>query len=328
MSTFNWQQPAQKVGQQIAKLGLSYWNNPSLFSNALPGAEAGAAYGADVAGLAGAGSTGASGASGFSGLGAGQVASVLAPLIMTWNAYTGGSHRNEPVEKYQETQRIGKLMSDLMNGKKVDWTGIQGSYGVTPKYLSQSITGINPTEGGSQTIDPRGWTPRELYDQMIQMSAEYPQTGGLGDSWFTGNKINEAFGSQQDKLARLMGMDKLPDWTGHQKGGAIDYGGAPTQQGDILAASSTPEQIAYQKTQGVNLRGGDITAGWQALDDAAKEAYRQRVPSSLAETGVAAGEDQAVQQFADDQAIKQLNDQYGLGLETWDQKQARLASQM
>ena len=80
MSTFNWQQPAQKVGQQLAKLGLTYWNNPSVFSNALPGAEAGAAYGADVAGLAGAGSTGAgAGASGFSGLGAGGVASVLAP---------------------------------------------------------------------------------------------------------------------------------------------------------------------------------------------------------------------------------------------------------
>jgi len=330
MSTFNWQQPAQKVGQQLAKLGLTYWNNPSVFSNALPGAEAGAAYGADVAGLSGAGSTGAgAGASGFSGLGVGGVASVLAPLVMGYMAYTGGSHRNEPVEKYQETQRIGKLMSDLMNGKKVDWTGIQGSYGIMPKYLSQSITGINPTEGGTQTIDPRGWTPRELYDQMIQMSAEYPQTGGVGDSWFTGNKINEAFGSQQDKLARLMGMDKLPDWTGHQKGGAIDYGGAPTQQADILAATMTPEQAKAWGLPDNFTKGGDITAGWNALDDAAKETYRQRAASARTEAGAGAIDDQqAVQQFADDQAIKQLNDQYGMGLETWEQKQARLAGQM
>jgi len=97
MSTFNWQQPAQKVGEQLGKLGLTYWNNPAAFSGA--GAEAGA------------------GASGFSGMGAGGVASVLAPLFMTWSAYTGGSHRNEPVEKYQQTKQIGKLLTDMLAGK-------------------------------------------------------------------------------------------------------------------------------------------------------------------------------------------------------------------
>jgi hypothetical protein len=328
------------LGRPLVNKGINYginrgiqygwqnWGKPAWDSTFGAGATAAtpAAEGAGEGALSGLGSTGLSDYTAS----AVPALQVVAPLIMGYLRYQAGSGRNEPREKTQYIDRRGRLLSDMLGGKEIDWEQSENQYGVKPKTLSSQISGYDP-ENANQMIDPRGWTAKELYDDMLSQSSAFYQTGGVGSSEYSGNQINDLFGSQKGKLSEALGLPGLPDWTKHDKGSGFDPGylsNDPTGQAlaesmrldprsDAIFAAS-PDQAKYWGISG----GGEITKGWSALDDAAKEAYRQQT-RALSEGGGTPGDDtNAVQQFANEQTIKQLNDKYKMGLKNYAERMA------
>ena len=211
-----------------------------------------------------------------------------------YNAYTKGSGRNEPLEKLQRTKQVGKMLSDLLSGKSIDWADTENAYGLKPKYLSPAVSGVS-TDNVNQMVDPRGWSPTELYNDMMDMSSERYQTGGLGNSGYTGNQIQDLFGSLKPELAKSLGLEQLPDWTGHG-------------QGQPMAGLPSTQPTDW---------------GWDKLDQEAKRNYYG--PASAGGASVTEGNDQAAKElFDNEQLIKSLNDKYNLGLKTPAERQAEL----
>jgi len=238
-----WKQIGSKVGPQVSKHLINFWNNPGLYSNvagtagaaAQAGASAGLGAGGYGSGMAaselaaGAGAGGAAGGAGAaggsslgsmgaSGMTAGSVASVAAPLIMAYLKYQAGSGVNEPKRKQYETRGAGKMLSDLMSGTKVDPNNAY-QYGLKPKYLPDWLdpSGYREEGGGAArgtwTVDPRGYSPMELYSAMHRYGTGHKQSGGVGNSGYSDQQIDDMFGSQKGSLYQLLGMDKPPDWS-------------------------------------------------------------------------------------------------------------------
>lgn len=315
----DWGQYAQKLGPTAGRLA---------FNAFAPAAETAAEEG----GL------------GLSNLG-GASLSALAPYLpvvgiaaQMYNAFTGGSHRNEPLEKRAETQNIGKLIADLLSGKQIDWTkapaeNLYGGVGNT--YLPTSIGGGENNGQGlisGGTIDPRGPKIKDLYNRMIEMSSSMYQPQGLGNSGWSGSDINNLFGPDADKLAKAMNLPALPDWSKYDKGSGWgqDYlNSDPVGQAIKANQGLDPRfDMIYAanpdlaKAQGIQ-SGGDITASWNALDDATKDMYRQRARVGQDMGGTPGDDTQAVQQMMNANAIKELNDKYNMGLPTYEDIQAR-----
>jgi hypothetical protein len=243
----------------------------------------------------GAATTAASEGSGLAGLSAGGYATVAAPLIMAYMKYQAGSGRNEPVEKTRDTQKTAKLLTDILNGSKVDWTNSENQYGIKPKELSGEISGVDQ-DNPNQMLDPGGWTPQELYDRMLDQSSQYYQTGGVGSSLYSGNQINEMFGPNKQKLADAMGLPSLPDWSNFDKGSGWSQ--------DYL--SNDPTGQALKAKQGFN----QYDEQWKALDENTKNMYtHSNNPEWF-------GEDAGRRIWENEQLIKSLNDKYKMGLNT------------
>jgi hypothetical protein len=145
---------------------------------------------------------------------------VIAPLLATYSAYTAGSGVNEPLRKQYETAGTGKLLIDLANGEKVDPNDTY-KYGLRPKTLptwmdpNADRNGYIGVEPGNETVDPRGYTPEELYAGMHQYGTGHYQTGGVGNSGLSDQEMDERFGADKDKVATLLGYSRgLPDWSG------------------------------------------------------------------------------------------------------------------
>jgi len=238
---------------------------------------------------------------------------------MGYMKYSAGSGRNEPIEKMVDTKKTGRVLSDLINGDKIDWSNLESNYGIKPKELSSIISGV-PSDSPEQMADPRGWSARELYDRMLENSSQYYQTGGVGNSGYSGNQINEMFGPDQEKLAKAMGLPGLPDWSKYDKGSgwSPDYLSSDpvgralnAHQGEPTYDSVFAANPEAAKAWGIT-GGGEITQGWNSLDDATREAYRQN--SRMSNPGSSGDDSSAVEQFSTDQAIKQLNEKYNLKL--------------
>ncbi len=175
---------------------------------ALAGAEAGSAYGADVAGLAGAGTTSASG-QGLSGMSAGGYASLAAPLIMTYLAYTGGSHMNTPLRKRNEIGGIGKYMTDLFMGKDVTPEsnyGLFNPYGFDPGAQSWG-------EGMQGKALKRKYTPYEALTQFVIPNLTYSGGKEINAVTSPGQFYNYLRGNgiTGDWLKSTLGTD-LSEW--------------------------------------------------------------------------------------------------------------------
>lgn len=170
------------------------------------GAAAGAGGYGTAAASSGAASLGAEGV----GMTLGGAFSVIAPIIMGYLKYQAGSGRNEPLEKRAETQGSGKLLSDLAAGKKIDPNSTLENYGLRTKMLPPWMTG-----GEETTVDPRGYTAYDLYSRMHDIGTGRPQTGGLGNSGYSDQQIDDMMGPDKGKIATLLGLAGLPDWGKH-----------------------------------------------------------------------------------------------------------------
>jgi hypothetical protein len=251
----------------------------------------------------GAATTAASEGSGLGGLSAGGYAQVAAPLVMAYLKYQAGSGRNEPVEKMIDTKKTGRLLADMINDKKIDWTDTENQYGIKPKELSREISGVDP-ENYSQMVDPRGWSAKDLYDRMLEESSQYYQTGGVGNSGYSGNQINEMFGPNQDKLAKAMGLPSLPNWNYHDKGSGFSQN----------YLNNDPTGKALQAQVGYN----PFDEQWNALDDQTKYNYSMLQSPDMEAEGF------GKRMWQNDQIVKELNDKYKLGLQTYSERMARL----
>jgi hypothetical protein len=215
------------LAKQGAKKGLQYgwkeWGSPLWDKYVSPlYTEAAAEGGADVAGLSGAGEAGAGGSAlaseGVAGVGVGGWAALAAPLIMTWMKHQAGSGINEPIRKQYETKGAGKMLSEMIEGKTVN-PNESYKYGLKPKYIPDWLdpSGYREEGGGAArgtwTVDPRGHSPQELYDAMHRYGTGHDQTGGVGNSGYSDQQIDDMFGTQKEGLAKLLGVNSLPDWT-------------------------------------------------------------------------------------------------------------------
>ncbi len=249
----------------------------------------------------GAATTAASEGSGLAGLSAGGYAQVAAPLVMAYLKYQAGSGRNEPVEKTADTQKTARLLSDILKEKNIDWSNTENQYGLKPKYLSSEITGIDQ-DNPNQMVDPRGWTAKDLYDRMLEQSTQYYQTGGVGSSLYNGNQINEMFGDDQGKLAEAMGLPSLPDWSFHDKGSGFSP--------EYLSNDPTGRAIAAQVGK------NPYDEQWNTLDEPTKYNYT-RMDLNPDKYG---GYGRNI--WEQDQATKELNDKYKLGLKSYAERLA------
>ena len=214
------------LAKQGAKKGLQYgwkeWGSPLWDKYVSPlYTEAAAEGGADIAGLSGAGEAGAGGSAlaseGVAGVGAGGWAALAAPLVMAYLKYQAGSGVNEPLRRKAETHGSGKMLSDLISGKKIDPLYNYAEYGLRPKTLPSWFDPAQQGEGGENvglgTLDPRGYSAYELYDLMHRHGSGHYQTHGTGNSGYTDQQIDDMFGTQKEGLAKLLGVNALPDWT-------------------------------------------------------------------------------------------------------------------
>jgi hypothetical protein len=279
-----WQGLATKAAPRIGQWAIGALNQPSAYSAA-----------ADIAGLGG-GGQGAT-QQGVSGLSAGGASSLAAPLIMAYLRYQAGSGVNEPVWKANETKKLGRLLSDMLKGEKIDWNQVENNYGVKPAYLPSSISGFSP-DSVEQMVDPRGLTARGLYDQMHQYSSDYYQQGGVGNSGFSGAQIDSMFGPLQGELTKALGVDKLPDWTKFDKGSG--FSGSYAQAPEIQQLNAAHPQV-------------QVESAWQALDPETRRQYYSRGGDY---TDVEGNDQGAMNAWNNDQIVKQLNDQYQMQLKT------------
>ena len=178
---------------------------PSIAADAAPSYYAGTeAYPAMEGGLEtglSAGATEGASEGAATSMGAGSWASVLAPLVATWSAYTRGSGRNDPVEKRNETSQL----LDIFGGG----------------------------EGNVQNYDNSGniipWTQPEIWNRMHSMGKGH---GGqnTGDSGLSDSEIDNAIfakGTKPEELAKILGLSEMPDWSNqsYDTWFAKNYGG-------------------------------------------------------------------------------------------------------
>jgi hypothetical protein len=292
---------ANILGRQGIKAGWREYGQPlwneyikPLYSDTATGAGGGAVEGSGAIEGAGAGAEGAA-TEGATSMGAGSWATVAAPLVMAYLRYQAGSGRNEPVEKAFDTRRTGKMLTDILTGKNIDWSNSESQYGIKPKELSREISGLD-SENPNQMLDPGGWTPKDLYDRMLQESSQYYQTGGVGNSGYSGNQINDMFGPLKGKLAQAMGLPSLPDWSNFDKGS----GWNPNY------LSSDPTGQAIKAQQGFN----PFDEQWNALDEQSKNLYTHSNNPDMF------GEDAGRRIWENEQIVKNLNDKYKMSLPT------------
>jgi hypothetical protein len=280
------------------------------FGGSEPGLDAGATAVADTAATAGTQEAGGLGLSGLGDVGLSELAPYI-PIAGTafaiWNAIQKGSGRNEPVEKRMETSRIEKLASDMLSGNKIDWNDENathrnyGEMAVPGRYLPEGVGGE-----GSQTVDPRGPNMKDLYDRLIEMSSSRYQQGGLGNSGFSGNDVNDFFKKKglDKQLADALGYTQLPDWSQYDKGSGF---ASP----DYLKGISKPQST--------------IQDAFDALPPEEKDKYLGLAKGKGMYTG---GTIDPLDLFRDDQTISDLNKNYGMTLKDvlaqWQDTQARL----
>jgi hypothetical protein len=144
--------------------------------------------------------------------------SLAAPLIMAYLKWQAGSGENTPVRKQYETRGAGKMLSDLMSGTKVDPKNTYQDYGLYPKSMpgwldpNSSMNAGERYSPGIETIDPGGYSPEELYSLMHRFGTGAKQQGGLGNSGYSDQQIDDFFGSQKGDLSRMLGGN-TPDWS-------------------------------------------------------------------------------------------------------------------
>ncbi len=217
---------AERAIPRLTNWGWRMYNQPSYAPAA---GETAASSTTGLAAETGTASTGgtaaatAAGESSLSGLGGSTWAayapylSVLAPLLMTYQAYTAGSGENTPIRKQYETAGMGKLLYDISKGKDIDQKSLYKDYGLYPKSMPAYLdpnSYMNADKGpGAEMLDPRGYSPTELYEGMHRFGTGHRQTGGLGNSGFSDEKIDEMFGEGRGDVARTLGYaNGLPDW--------------------------------------------------------------------------------------------------------------------
>lgn len=142
--------------------------------------------------------------------------SILAPALMMYSHWTGGSGVNEPKRKQAETMGSGRMLTDMLAGKQIDPNDSYAQYSLPVKNLIGN-------QENYPVADPKGYTPYELYTRMHDYSSSsgHPQTGGLGDSGMTDEQIDSMFGGQS-KLSSLLGVERLPDWEKLRQTGQAD----------------------------------------------------------------------------------------------------------
>lgn len=150
------------------------------------------------------------------------------------------------------------MLTDLMAGKKIDPAQTY-NYGIRPKLLTPFLdpNGTGVLNPGAEAVDPRGYTPYDLYNSMHNMGSGHYQEGGTGNSGYSDAQIDEMFGPDKDKLAKSLGVSALPDWSKQR------YDDAPAMQ-DILAAQNKPWDDK-----------------WNAMDAAAREPYVRKIADSF-----------------------------------------------
>ena len=253
----NWGDEAQKYGPRITNWGWRMYNQPSAPVTAPP--EGGSGLASYTAPATSEGTSAGEGA--LSNLGEANWAayapylSVVAPLIMGYSAYTAGSGRNEPVEKGFQTRGAGRMLSDLAGGKQVDPANTLDEYGLPVKNLPSWMTGGDSTSGtGEGVVDPRGYTPYDLYDLMHSYTSGRPQTGGLGNSGYSDQQVDQMFPNQA-AVAKILGVNNLPDWNQY-----TNQGFPPGQE--------TPYSVGHPQVK--------MNSGWDALGEAGQRAYVDR----------------------------------------------------
>jgi len=248
--------PATQTGGGLSGLGAGS-------GAATSGAETTGLGATDLATLSSTGTGGAG--SGLGGLSAGGYATVAAPLIMAYLKYQAGSGVNEPLWKAAQTRGAGRMLSDTMAGKKIDPNNSYADYGLANKYLPSWMAGAD-----SQVVDPRGYTPFELYDLMHSYTAGRPQTGGLGTTNWRDQDIDDMFGDNKGKLSKLLGVENLPDWSKHDWSKGFDKGEkTPYSVGQKQAMDKWVfDNPGYAQEQGYNL--ADYNQGYNALDETTK----------------------------------------------------------
>lgn len=152
---------------------------------------------------------------GLAGMGAGQVASLAAPIVMSLLAYGRGSGRNDPVIRRNETLGAERLMEDLLKGKDVKMQDLYGDYGLPIRYAQ----GYNPATGWSDAegVVPQAsefgsmYTPAELYQMMHERGSGMYQPNGTGNSGFTDQQIDDMLRSRGINIQQQLGLN-VPNW--------------------------------------------------------------------------------------------------------------------
>ena len=142
--------------RELASKGYDYLTNLGSDASAEAGASASDMAAANAYDSAFSGASGATAGEGAAeGMGAGSWASVLAPLVATWSAYTRGSGRNEPLEKRQETQGAVPLLKNILEGQQVNANDLWSKYKQQPRYAPSA-------DGGASDIIDTSYKPSVL----------------------------------------------------------------------------------------------------------------------------------------------------------------------
>lgn len=246
-------------------------------------ASAGAGTGVTMAEAGGAAGGGSLGGMGATGMTAGGAASLIAPFVMAYLAYQAGSGVNEPLRRKYQTQGTGRMLSEMLAGNKIDPANTPNFYVPTkklPSWMDPNSRGMagDAWQPGMETIDPRGSSMAELYDSMHRMGSGRYQTGGTGNSGYSDQDIDAMFGDDKDKLAKGMGLERLPSWEGRRWDDGYEAGFDPmavpvkkSEEGwNALDANSRRPYEDQARYQGLENNNSDLTSArelWQRQKD-------------------------------------------------------------
>ena len=286
MADINWGQMGEKYGPRMANWGWRMYNQPNAayapaaaptaaggagtigasgtatgagLAGGYGSAAAGAGTGVTMAEAGGAAAGGSLGGMGAVGMTAGGAFSLVAPLIAGYMAYTAGSGVNEPVKRKYQTLGSGALIKDKLAGKDVDPSKVYEEYGLDVKKLpdwmdpkGSALAGESYTPG-NETIDPRGYSVSELYDKMHRMGRGHTQEDGTGSSGYSDEDIDTMFGNDKGALAKGMGLERLPNWSGRR-------------WDDSYESGFDPMAVPVKKSEGE----------WNALDESGRRPYEDQ----------------------------------------------------
>lgn len=196
-----------KYGPKAAKWGYNAYTQPAS-ATATEGAATGAT---NIAG-------GQLASEGLAGVGWGGAASLLAPFLMMYLKYQAGSGVNEPLRKKYETGGIGKMLSDMIDGQKIDPVATGQNYGIKPKAMPAWLDPNSSMNAGEkyspdmEMVDPRGYSPWELYTGMHRYGSGHKQSGGVGNSGYNDQQLDDMFGDKKGNLSTILGSE-VPDWS-------------------------------------------------------------------------------------------------------------------